>query len=194
MQTLPIHFQIWTWTIDMLVPQIFRAYSELAWHTNPYCPPELQICTPLSLSFKFRILNWICGYRIWIPVFEHYNCISNAFSRHSNSMLSAVRSLTFSTTWRAEDMHASFTWNFTAKSMQLRCYGDIWNTKCSMFLNLHLCLFFFLKAFMLRWMANLQWPFGEWLTHRHEFGASSEKLGYTWMQLVWRLTPIWLLT
>ena len=43
LRTRPIHCQIWTLTIDMLAPQIFRAYSEFAWHTNLYCPLELQI-------------------------------------------------------------------------------------------------------------------------------------------------------
>ena len=45
----------------------------------------------LSLYFKFRISNWICGYHKWIPIFEHYNCIVNAFARCSNLAPSAVK-------------------------------------------------------------------------------------------------------
>jgi hypothetical protein len=46
LRTLPIHCQIWILTIDMLQPQICRAYLEFAWDINPYCPLELRICTP----------------------------------------------------------------------------------------------------------------------------------------------------
>jgi len=46
LRMLPIYCQIQVLTIDMLAPQIFRAYLEFAQDMNPYCPPELQIYTP----------------------------------------------------------------------------------------------------------------------------------------------------
>ena len=74
LRTRPMHCQIWALTIDMLAPQIFRAYSEFAWHTNPYCPLELQILYTWHILLqilivckfddKFRISYRICGNRI----------------------------------------------------------------------------------------------------------------------------------
>ena len=101
LRTRPIHCRIWTLTIDMLAPQIFRAYLEFAWHTNPYCPPELRICTPdifkvctskfYCVQIWWPISNWIYGYCIWIPIFEHYNCIANSFARCSHSAASVMQ-------------------------------------------------------------------------------------------------------
>jgi len=100
--TPPIHFQIWTLTIDMLAPQIFWAYLEFAWHQIlivhrsfgfihlTYSKFVLQIFFVCKFDDKFRISEWICGYHIWIPIFQHYDCIANAFARRSNLALSAV--------------------------------------------------------------------------------------------------------
>jgi hypothetical protein len=50
----------------------------------------LQIFIVCKFDDKFRISEWICSYCIWIPIFKHYNCIVNAFARHSNSAPSVM--------------------------------------------------------------------------------------------------------
>jgi hypothetical protein len=67
-----------------------RASDLYTWHILSL---YLQIFIVCKFDDKFRISYWICGYRIWIPIFEHYNCIANAFARHSNSAPSAVHVL-----------------------------------------------------------------------------------------------------
>ena len=71
-----------------------RASDLYTWHSKFV----LQILIVYKFDDKFRISDWICGYCIWTPIFEHYNGIANAFARRSNLALSAVRSSTHENT------------------------------------------------------------------------------------------------
>ena len=55
--TLPIHCQIWTLTIDLLPPQIFRAYLEFTTHKSLLSAGASDLYTwhILSLHFKFLL-------------------------------------------------------------------------------------------------------------------------------------------
>ena len=44
-----------------------------------------NLMTSLELLIEFATITYL-----WIPIFEHYNCIANAFARCSNLVLSAM--------------------------------------------------------------------------------------------------------
>jgi len=84
--TLPIHCQIW----NLHNTQILIVHRSFGFVHLTYSKCVLQIFIVRKFDVKFRISDWICGYRIWIPIFEHYNCIANAFVRCPNLVLSAM--------------------------------------------------------------------------------------------------------